>query len=307
MLGDGNGHGERRLRPGDHVGQGHVVVQLQVRRSDNGLGGVIGLRGHRNDRLGSQFRFASARALSVRAAGIERAQIFSGCVVDHVARAEAGRFNRLRMPRPEGGDRPNGGGQRDMRKGGFEEPAPGRSGGDEDVRPKVPRLGSELERRGAAGPDRIRQVAEKDAMPGFDFDQQLRRSVEAFPELRYGFHKPRALFHSFPATGQKFQRHPENVFGQNPRQPCPRQTASPGELPLIIAGFGGAYGAVLEFEFLAAAFHALMCGSMKTVGTVLAILWLSSSLLRRAGPRAECTSAEARGRLLRHVHLPAGW
>ena len=36
-------------------------------------------------------------------------------------------------------------------------------------------------------------------------------------------------------------------------------------------------------------------------------IYLPSGYGERAGLRAECTSVEALGRLLRHVHLPAGW
>jgi hypothetical protein len=58
-------------------------------------------------------------------------------------------------------------------------------------------------------------------MPGFDFDQQPGCLVEAFPDLGYGFHKPRALFHSFTQLAEVSTQSRKTVFGQNQRQPVP--------------------------------------------------------------------------------------
>ena len=89
------------LRPGHDIRQWHIVIELDVGGSDNGLGLIVGLGWHRNDRLRRMFRLALARQRPARAPRIERRQILRWSVVDHVGATEDWTIQDPRWLRPE--------------------------------------------------------------------------------------------------------------------------------------------------------------------------------------------------------------
>jgi hypothetical protein len=91
----GGRNGRRRTSPRDNVGQRHIVAQLQLRRSHNGLLAIVGVRRDRNYGLRRVNRIRCLRDGLRNTTGVQGRQVFGKLVSDHVRTVEYGRGREM--------------------------------------------------------------------------------------------------------------------------------------------------------------------------------------------------------------------
>ena len=148
------------------------MLQLNIGRRDDGLREVAGLARYGNDGLGGVFGIRFSGVNGVRAASIERRQVFRGCVVDDVGVGECGWCDGMRLQSENARGRPDGRECEKVIRGGLQEAAPGQSAVDEDVWPERGGCGFELQWSEFAWLKKIAKILQEDAGPGFGRGQE---------------------------------------------------------------------------------------------------------------------------------------
>ncbi len=172
LGGRGQGNGRDReprlfslVGPRHDVRQGHVALQLDVRRRDDGLRSVVGLRRQRDDRLAREFRVRFLRLLRLLRAGIEGWKIFRRLVVDHLRVVESWHCHALGLQRKEASQSDQQRERNGVIDDRLKKSSPGKRARHEHIRPERRWSGTQFERRKPARKDEIAEVAEEHARP----------------------------------------------------------------------------------------------------------------------------------------------
>src|SRR5579864_2703332 len=160
------------VRPGDDVGEGNVVLQFDVGRSDDGLRTVVGFRRNRNDGLRGEFWIGFRGLCWLRVAGVEWRKVFRGRVINHLGAVEGWLRYDLGLECEEARERNQKSERKDMVDDRLEKAGPREAAMHEYIRPKFGWAGLEFERRQAAWEDQVAQIAEEDFRPGGQLDQK---------------------------------------------------------------------------------------------------------------------------------------
>ncbi len=167
----GGGYG----RPGDDVGQRHVMIQFDLGRRDDRLVIVVGLRRDGEDLLPRQLGRALARLHRRLAGGVDGRQILADGVVLDLGifkwRLQSGRAIEQRQR----ADQINHDDECDVSGVGLGEAVGIDAGTDKISRPQGDRLCGGLDRRRLAAQKHVAEIVEEDARPRLQFAQQCRR------------------------------------------------------------------------------------------------------------------------------------
>ncbi len=99
----------RLSRPCDDVGQRNVMLQLNIGRRDDGLRAIVRFRRQGNDGLSRVLRIGLAGLSGIRAASVERREVFRRRVVDDIGLGERGLNCGVRLQGEEARCRPDQG------------------------------------------------------------------------------------------------------------------------------------------------------------------------------------------------------
>ena len=167
---------------GDDVGHGHVAVELEIGRHDDGLGPVVGFWRNREDGLLGVDGICCFHLRNVGCAGVERRQIFVRRIRDQRRAVKRGAIQNLSLPNPRQRNRIQEGNCRRVQQHRLQEASPRQLLLDEDIPPQVEfAVGGQFRRWFLQTQYRLNSAAEFRAR-GIAFHQKFQ---QVFPR---GFH-----------------------------------------------------------------------------------------------------------------------